>query len=104
VSQFKVEGQGHYVQDLGNRALGITDSAKRGVPAGAKTEFNDFSQYALAYKNEALLGGTLNVQAYKASQAMRFVAELGGADKQDPLIAPLGTLLVARHPVSGRRP
>lgn len=93
VSQFKIEGQGHYVQDLGNRALGITDSAKRGVPAGAKTEFNDFSQYALAYRNSALFGGTLNVQAYKASQAMRFVAELGGADKQDPLIAPLGTLV-----------
>lgn len=93
VSQFKVEGQGHYVQDLGNRALGITDSAKRGVPAGAKTEFNDFSQYALAYKNDALFGGSLNVQAYKASQAMRFIAELGGADKQDPLIAPLGTLV-----------
>ena len=93
VSQFRIEGKGHYVQDLGNRALGITDSSKRGVPAGAKTEFNDFTQYALAYNNNALFGGTLNVQAYKASQAMRFVAELGGADKQDPLIAPLGTLV-----------
>ncbi len=93
ISQFKVEGQGHYVQQLGNRALGLTDSAKRGVPAGAKTEFNDFSQYALAYRNDALFGGSLNVQVYKASQAMRFVAELGGADKQDPDIAPLGTLV-----------
>ena len=93
LSQFRIEGKGHYVQDLGNRALGITDSAKRGVPAGAKTEFNDFAQYALAYKHNALFGGSLNVQAYKASQAMRFVAELGGADKQDPLIAPLGTLV-----------
>jgi len=93
VSQFRIDGKGHYVQDLGNRALRITDSAKRGVPAGAKSEFNDFSQYALAYKNDALFGGSLNVQAYKASQAMRFVAELGGADKQDPLFAPLGTLV-----------
>ncbi len=93
VSQFRIEGKGHYIPDLGNRALGITDSAKRGVPAGAKTEFNDFAQYALAYKNDALFGGSLNVQAYKASQAMRFVAELGGADKQDPLFAPLGTLV-----------
>jgi iron complex outermembrane receptor protein len=93
VSQFRIEGLGHYVQDLGNRALGLTDSSKRGVPFGAKTEFNDFAQYALAYNNNALFGGSLNVQAYKASQAMRFVAELGGADKQDPLIAPLGTLV-----------
>ena len=33
------------------------------------------------------------MQFYKASQAMRFIPELGGADKQDPLIAPLGTLI-----------
>lgn len=92
LSQFRLEGLGHYVQDLGDRALGLTDSAKRGVPFGAKTEFNDFSQYALAYTNSAFLGGSLNIQGYKASQAMRFVAELGGPDKQDPLIAPLGTL------------
>ncbi|MEO6003941.1 MAG: TonB-dependent receptor [Opitutus sp.] len=92
VSQFRIEGLGHYVQDLGDRAKGITDSSKRGVPFGAKTEFNDFSQYALAYRNDELFGGALNIQAYKATQAMRFVAELGGADKQDPLIAPLGTL------------
>ena len=92
VSQFRIEGLGHYIQLLGDRSLGLTDSSQRGVPNDAKTEFNDFSQYALAYKNNALFGGSLNVQAYKASQAMRFVAELGGSDKQDPLIAPLGTL------------
>lgn len=93
VSQFRIEGLGHYVQDLGNRALGITDSSKRGVPFGAKTEFNDFSQYALAYNHNALFGGSLNVQVYKAGQEMRFVAELGGADKQDPAFAPIGTLV-----------
>lgn len=89
VSRFRLEGLGHYVQDLGNRALGITDSSKRGVPFGAKTEFNDFSQYALAYNNNALLGGSLNIQAYKASQAMRFVAESAGIDKWDPKFGPL---------------
>jgi iron complex outermembrane receptor protein len=92
VSQFRIEGRGHYVQALGDRALGITDSSKRGVPFGGKAEFNDFAQYALAYRNDAVFGGSLNVQAYKASQAMRFVAELGGPDKQDPNIAPEGTL------------
>ncbi|MDB6114322.1 MAG: TonB-dependent receptor [Lacunisphaera sp.] len=93
VSQFRIEGLGHYVQDLGNRALGLTDSSKRGVPFGAKTEFNDFSQYALAYKNDALFGGSLNVQVYKASQAMRFVAEKAGIDKWDPAFGPIESFI-----------
>ncbi|WP_415909604.1 TonB-dependent receptor [Oleiharenicola sp. Vm1] len=92
VSRFMVEGKGNYVQDLGDRSKGITDSSKRGVPFGAKTEFNRFNQVALGYTNNNLLGGVLTLNAYKASQAMRFVAEKGGADKQDPLIAPLGEL------------
>ncbi len=90
VSQFRIEGLGRYIPQLGNRALGLTDTAVRGVPPGAKSVFNDFSQYALAYKNEALFGGTLNVQAYKASQAMRFVPEIVASDKADPVLAPLG--------------
>lgn len=93
VSQFRLEGKGHYVQDLGNRALGITDSSKRGVPPGSKNAFNDFSQYALAYNHSALFGGTLNVQAYKAKQAMRFIAELAGVDKWDPQFGPLATFV-----------
>ena len=90
VSQFRIEGMGHYVPVLGNRAAGLTDTAARGVPPGGRAAFNDFSQYALAYKNDALLGGTLNVQAYKASQAMRFVPEIVASDKADPVLAPLG--------------
>ncbi len=93
ISRFHLEGGAHYVQDLGDRAKGITDSAKKGAPPAGKTAFNDFNQYAVAYKNNDVLGGTLNLQAYKASQAMRFNPELGGADKQDPLFAPLGTLV-----------
>ncbi len=90
VSQFRIEGMGHYIPLLGNRAAGITDSAIRGVPPGDRAAFNDFTQYALAYKNDALLGGSLNVQAYKASQAMRFVPEVVAPDKADPVLAPLG--------------
>lgn len=93
VSQFRIEGLGHYVQDLGDRALGLTDSSKRGVPFGAKTEFNDFSQYALAYNHNALFGGSLNVQAYKAGQEMRFVSEKAGIDKWDPQFGPLETFI-----------
>ena len=90
VSQFRIEGMGHYVQLLGDRSLGLTDSAIRGVPPGGRASFNDFSQYALAYKNDALFGGSLNVQVYKASQAMRFNPEVVAPDKADPLVAPLG--------------
>lgn len=91
VSRFEIVGKGNYVLDPGNRALGITDSARRGQPPTAKTEFNDFKQYAVAYNHNELLGGSLNLQVYRASQAMRFLVE-GGDDRQDPLIAPLGTL------------
>lgn len=91
-SRFEIEGKGNYVLEEGNRALGLTDTARRGQPLNAKTEFNDFKQYAIAYNHNALIGGSLNVQVYKASQAMRFLAE-GGSDRQDPLIAPLGTLV-----------
>lgn len=92
ISRFHIEGKGNYVIELGNRSLGITDSARPGQPPNSKAEFNDFNQYALAYNHANLLGGSLNVQIYKASQAMRFLAE-GGDDRQDPLIAPLGTLI-----------
>ena len=91
-SRFEIEGKGNYVLEEGNRALGLTDTARRGQPPNAKAEFNDFKQYAVAYNHNDLLGGELNVQLYKASQAMRFLAE-GGSDRQDPLIAPLGTLI-----------
>jgi iron complex outermembrane receptor protein len=89
-SQFRIEGNGRYVEVPGSRALGITDSSRPGVTPGARGVFNDFKQYALAYRNDALFGGTLNIQVYKASQAMRFVPEVVAADKADPLVAPLG--------------
>ena len=91
-SKFHLFGKGGYVYKEGNRALLLTDTSVPGQPFGGKAEFNDFRQYALTYSNDDLLGGVFSAQAYRASQAMRFVAETGGADKQDPLIAPLGTL------------
>ncbi len=91
-SKFHLFGKGGYVYQEGSRAQKITDTSVPGQPFGGKAEFNDFRQYALTYTNDDLLGGAFSAQAYRASQAMRFVAETGGADKQDPLIAPLGTL------------
>jgi iron complex outermembrane receptor protein len=92
VSKFYLYGKGRYVYQEGNRATGLTDTSIPGKPFEGQAEFNDFRQYAATYTNDDLLGGSFSAQAYRASQAMRFVAEKGGADKQDPLIAPLGTL------------
>jgi len=92
VSRFKVVGKGHYFGVNGNRALGITNTSERGRPLGGKTEFNDFRQEALSYVHQDLGGGTLTLDVYRADQAMRYPAE-NGSDKQDPAIAPLGTLV-----------
>lgn len=92
LSRFHIVGKGRYILVDGDRDTGTTNTSVRGQPLGSKTEFNDFKQGILAYTHDDLLGGTLKLDAYKASQAMRFVTE-GGADRQDPLIAPLGTLI-----------
>ncbi|MEO5830688.1 MAG: TonB-dependent receptor [Rhodanobacter sp.] len=92
ISRFNVMGKGNYIGVNGNRAQRITNTSERGQPLGAKTEFNDFNQYTLSYIHNNLLGGTFTTDFYRASQAMRYVAE-NGSDKQDPLIAPLGQLV-----------
>ncbi|PCJ38693.1 MAG: TonB-dependent receptor [Alphaproteobacteria bacterium] len=61
-------------------------------PLGAMASFNDFKQTTLTYTNNDLFGGALQIQIYDADQAMRFEAEIAGS-KQDPLFAPVGTLL-----------
>lgn len=91
-SKFYLYGKGRYIYLEGNRAQQITDTSVPGRPFEGQAEFNDFRQYALNYSNDDLFGGSFSAQVYRASQAMRFVAEKGGPDKQDPLIAPLGTL------------
>ena len=90
-SRFKIEGKGNYFLVDGDRATGTTNTSERGQIPGSKPEFNDFKQYTASYRNNDLLGGTLSADVYIADQAMRYPAE-NGADRQDPLIAPLGTL------------
>lgn len=92
ISRFNVTGKGNYFLVDGNRATGVTNTSERGRPLGAKTEFNDFKQESLSYTHGNLFGGALAVNAYHADQAMRFVTE-DGIDRQDPLIAPIGTLI-----------
>jgi iron complex outermembrane receptor protein len=92
-SSFKILGKGNYMALDGDRDTGETNTSQRGQPLGAKTEFNDFKQVNLSYKNDEFIGGTLTADAYLADQAMRFVAELDSPAKQDPLFAPVGTLI-----------
>ncbi|NRF65819.1 TonB-dependent receptor [Aquincola sp. S2] len=92
LADFKITGKGNYHLVDGDRNLGITNTSLPGAPLGAKTEFNDFQQTQVSYDHANLGGGQLSINAYVAKQAMRYPAE-SGEDRQDPLIAPLGTLI-----------
>ena len=108
LSRFKLRSKGGYSWQEGNRARGLSDTAVPGAPLGTGgirlvgTEFNDFRQYVVSYSNADLWGGYLTVDLYKADQAMRFPAD-NGADRQDPLIAPLGTLVDQSEIASQKR-
>jgi iron complex outermembrane receptor protein len=92
ISRFNITGKGNYLLVDGDRTTGVPNTSVRGRPLGSKTEFNDFNQENLTYTHSEFLSGALTLNAYHADQQMRFVAE-DGADRQDPLIAPLGTLI-----------
>jgi iron complex outermembrane receptor protein len=97
-SFFRIASKGNYRYQAGSRALGIPDTAVPGPPLGtngqslAGTEFNQFLQLAVNYSNTDLFGGSLVATVYGARQRMRFPGD-NGVDRQDPLIAPLGTLV-----------
>ena len=107
-SNFKMESKGNYHWVEGSRARGIPDTAERGPALGTggiplvATEFNEFEQYVLTYRNSELFGGSFTADVYMADQAMRFPAD-NGADRQDPLIAPIGTLVDASEIVSDKQ-
>ena len=106
-SRFLMRGKGNYLEQVGNRALGLTDTSVRGKTPGGQTEFNEFNQSILTYTHANLLGGALNLHAYRADQHTRFLSECGTTDclplksdnsnlnrgKQDARIAALGTLV-----------
>lgn len=96
-SYFKLASKGGYHYVPGNRALGIPDTSERGplLVNGRdvlREEFNEFIQGAVTYRHNDLFGGSLVATGYWARQAMRFPGE-NVVDRQDPLIAPLGTLV-----------
>lgn len=96
------KGNYHYVAGLRppagtDQTTGLPDTSEPGplLVNGKdvlRTEFNEFKQVALNYSNNDLFGGSLLVTAYFARQAMRFGGE-NTNDRQDPLIAPIGTLV-----------
>lgn len=96
-SYFRLEGKNNYHYVPGSRASGLPDTSEPGPQLVngqdiLRQEFNDFKQTALNYNNSDLFGGSLVATAYYAKQAMRFAGE-NGVDRQDPLIAPIGTLV-----------
>lgn len=91
-TKFKIVGNGNYRLVDGDRATGSTNTSERPGVFGSLAEINDFSQLTASYRNDNLWGGTLTLDAYYADQHMRYPAE-DGTDRQDPLIAPLGTLV-----------
>ncbi len=106
-SRFFMRGKGNYLEVVGNRALGITDTSVRGKTPGGQTEFNEFNQSIFTYTHSNLLSGVLNLHVYRADQHTRFLSECGTVDclplkadnsnlnrgKQDARIAPVGTLI-----------
>lgn len=101
-ARFNITGNGNYVLKDGDRAKGITNTSVAGTPLGAKTEINNFDQFTAAYTHENLAGGTFMTQFYRANQQMRYPSE-DGSDRQDPLIAPLGTLIDQSEIYSSKR-
>ena len=91
-TSFKIEGKGNYRQVDGDRATGVTNTSERPGLFGTLSELNDFKQGSVSYSHANLYGGVFTLDVYSADQAMRFLAE-DGADRQDPLIAPVGTLI-----------
>lgn len=90
VNVFKIEGDGDYRTVPGDISAGIPATSEQGTPAGDPT-FNHAYNLALSYTHDALLGGSLTLQAFHYD----FYALYGGDTFpvfQDPAIAPVGTL------------
>lgn len=89
-SNFKIEGNGDYIQVEGCRPgtcpNPVTNTSERGQIFGSKAEFNDFEQLNALYTHGDFFGGNLVLNAYWADQAMRYLPE-NGDDRQ--LVWPL---------------
>jgi iron complex outermembrane receptor protein len=84
----------------GNRALGIVQSAQRG-PAPGPPFANHIREATASYTNTAFAGGTFNAIAYTSKEALPNSGAIDPA-KQDPRIAPIGTLVDAASVTSSK--
>lgn len=92
LTKFFIEGNGNYRLVDGDRTTGLTNTSEKPGLFGTLSEINDFKQASVSYEHNNLWGGVLTLVGYYADQKMRYPAE-NGSDRQDPLIAPLGTLV-----------
>jgi iron complex outermembrane receptor protein len=77
----------------GNRALGIVQTASKGPNPGPPFA-NHIREATASYINNALFGGTLTVLAYLGREALPNTGSIDPT-KQDPRLAPIGTLIDA---------
>ena len=84
----------------GNRALGIVQSAQRGPNPGPAFA-NHIRESTASYINNAVFGGTLTVLGYLSKEALPNTGAIDPA-KQDPRIAPIGTLIDAASVLSNK--
>jgi len=97
INRNDIAGNGNYhevdgVRVVGNNnsPLGITDTAARGEPIG-KAPSHIMQDLAAEYSNSGVLGGTLTAQFFQDREAIMFAGAIDPS-KQDPTIAPIGTL------------
>lgn len=77
----------------GDRALGIVQSAKRG-PGPGPANANHTREATVTYTNADVFGGVLTALGYQSREDFTFPGSID-ASKQDPGIAPIGTLIDA---------
>ena len=77
----------------GNRALGIVQSAQRG-PGPGPANANHTREATVTYTNADIFGGTLTALGYQTREDFTFPGSIDPS-KQDPRIAPVGTLIDA---------
>lgn len=102
-SNYDLVGNNNYNSILpGNRAAGIVQSAARGAAPGKAAE--NFMRITMAnYTNTGVAGGTLKAIAYLSSENILNNATGIDASKQDPRIAPIGTLIDESQIVSRKQ-
>lgn len=84
----------------GNRAKGIVQTSVRGPNPGPAFA-NHIREATASYINNAVFGGTLTVLGYLSKEALPNTGAIDNS-KQDPRIAPIGTLIDAASVLSNK--